>query len=246
MPELKRMTAIKTTIKDIVNGLYLEQEGFAPNYVLTSDGRRLSRVRILATVVSHFISEDQKFAAIKLDDATDTIDARIFGGISLFENLQEGDIIDLIGKVRQYKGDNYIIAESVYKTSPNWEILRALEIKKQKQDWDKIRNKILELQKQVSDVEELKSIASKENINPEIVEDIIMAIEQVPQTADTDNKLQSEILELIKQLDDGKGAKYAEIVAKSSRNEDIVSSVVNDLLVDGLCYEPKPGIIKCL
>ena len=57
MTEKKRLTALKTSIGPIIKGKYIAQEGFEPNFVQTEHGR-LSRVRVLGTVVDKFVSEN--------------------------------------------------------------------------------------------------------------------------------------------------------------------------------------------
>jgi len=65
-----RGCAIKTDIKSIVGGRFIKEEGFTPSYILSPSGMKLSRVRIMGTVVSKFISIDQKFGSITIDDGT--------------------------------------------------------------------------------------------------------------------------------------------------------------------------------
>ncbi len=54
------------------------------------------------------------------------------------------------------------------------------------------------------------------------------------------------VLNMIEKLDDGDGADYSAIIEELDLAEDEVESVINDLLSDGTCYEPKPGRIKKL
>src|SRR3989338_5220493 len=109
--EKKRLTSIKTKIIDLSNGKYEVLPGFGSNYVLTRDGMRLSRVRILATVVDKFLSDSGRYAAITLDDGSDTIRAKAFNAVAVFDNLSVGDLVDFIGKVREYQGELYLVPE---------------------------------------------------------------------------------------------------------------------------------------
>ncbi|MFH1420541.1 MAG: hypothetical protein ABIG30_01080, partial [Candidatus Aenigmatarchaeota archaeon] len=68
--ERKRLTAIKTHISDIMTGSFKPAQGFESGYVLAHNGLKLSRVRVLATVVNRYISVDGKFSSITLDDST--------------------------------------------------------------------------------------------------------------------------------------------------------------------------------
>ena len=124
----KRLTAIKTKIAPVVNGKFVVQEGFNPNYVLTDFGK-LSRVRILATVVDKFISESGKMASLTLDDGTSTIRAKAFGGMTIFNSVEVGNIVDVIGRIKEYQGEVYLSPETTAVLDINHELLRELEIR---------------------------------------------------------------------------------------------------------------------
>src|SRR3989344_3271815 len=109
--EKKRLTSVKSRIAPVKNGKYVAQEVFPPNYVLTPGGAKISRVRVLATVVDKFISEGNKFASITLDDGTDTIRARAFNGISIFDGIDIGTTADVVARVREYQGEIYLMPE---------------------------------------------------------------------------------------------------------------------------------------
>ena len=113
--ERERLTAIKMNIKQIVTGRFIKQEGFTPSYILTKLGLRLSRTRILGTVVDKFISESGKLASITLDDGSDTIRAKVFNDVTMFDNLSIGDTVDVIGRLREYQNEIYIMPEVIAK-----------------------------------------------------------------------------------------------------------------------------------
>lgn len=238
------MTAIKTKIKSLVNGTFVKREGFESNYVLSADGMRLSRVRILATVVDKFISDDRRFASITLDDGYDTVRARVFTAVSMFDDVQHGDIIDLFGKVREYDGEIYVMPELIAKINdPNLEILRELELRKQEEEMQAKIKQIFAYQKQVSDLEELKKLVST---NLGIPEEDVETLTKSEQETVEESKDKEKILELIGSLDKGDGCEYAELLETAGMPEDVVDSMINELLTDGDCFEPRPGKIKKL
>lgn len=237
------MTAIKTSIRPLISGKFVKQEGFNPHYVLTPLGARLSRVRVLGTVVSKFIADDRKFASIMLDDETDTLRIRVFGGISDIETIKIGDIVDVFGKVREYQDEIYIIPEIIKKTDMNMELLRFLELKKQEAAWSEKRKIIFEHERQVSDMEELKRIVGEFGIPEDDVEAILQSSEkEQPQ----DDNEKDKILELIRKLDKGDGCDYAALLESAGVSEDVLDAIINDLLTEGACFEPRPGKIKRL
>lgn len=247
--ERKRMTAVKARIKSITSGKYNAAQGFTPGYVLTSMGQRLSRVRVLATVVDKFVSENKRFSSITVDDGTDTIRCKMFGGTSIFDGVNAGNIIDIVGKVKEYQGEVYLIPE-VVKTieDPNWELLRELELRCSGHELTEKRRLVFEHQKQVSDMEELKKFMFERfAVQPQDVESIVQTVDlEELHEEEPNKKAKDTLLKFIAELDKGEGCDYAELLEKSGLKEDVIDTTINELLEEGVCFEPKPGKIKKL
>lgn len=122
------MTAFKVRISDLASGKLVQEESTA--YLLTKDNRKLARFRLMATVIDKFVSKDNSYAIVTLDDSTETIRAKAFKGEALkLSSLGPGDLIDLVGNAREYEGELYINPEIITKIeNPNWELLRKLEL----------------------------------------------------------------------------------------------------------------------
>jgi len=244
------MTAHIANVDEIVTGKFVKKTGFESNYILTRFGRKISRARVMGVIVDIYKSADMKYAALTIDDSTNTLRAKAFVNIIIFDNFKAGDLIDLVGKVREYNDEIYIIPEILRKVSPNQEILRGLELKKIYIDQVSKIRKLRVLQKQSSDLSELKVLASKSGIGEEIVEGILEADELIK--IDTEVKTQEssqmkdKILELVEKLDEGKGAEYQNILTESKIEEEKVDSAIQELLEEGVCFEPKAGMIKKL
>lgn len=241
--EKKRIHSVKARIKDITTGRYVAQEGFNPNYILTKFGLRLSRVRILAVVVDKYIAPSGKFASLTLDDGTDTIRAKVFGAqVPMFERLGVGTEIDIIGRLKEYQGEVFLAPEIItIAEDPNMHLLRELELRQQDKETEKKRKIILENQKQAVDMAELERLMRERyGIHPEEVE-AMLQVQEEPE----DSK-KEEVLKLVEKLDSGNGCDYAELIAASGLPEDVIDSVVNELLSEGSCFEPRPGKIKKL
>jgi len=132
----ERQVARKLYIRTINSGKFVqierndEENRFTPNYI-EINGDKIARVRVLATVIDKFVSESNEYATLTLDDTTDTIRCKIFGDLNIIENIEKGDVVDVIGKVREYNGEIYIQPEIIVKIdNPNFEVLRKLEIEK--------------------------------------------------------------------------------------------------------------------
>jgi len=243
--EKKRITTVKTRISSVTKGKYVTQGGLNPNYVLTGIGERLSRVRVLAAVVDKFLSETGKFAAITIDDGTDTIRVKVFNAVSMFERIDVGDEIDLIARVKEYNGEIYLAPEIITKAETNFELLRELELREQEKHMHKKRELIIAYKNQTADLSELARILKeRENIDEEELE----AILQTQHIEEPKEKIDSKeiVLELIEKLDTGQGCDYSELLEASKLPEEIIDSVINELLSESVCYEPRPGKIKKL
>ncbi len=246
--DIKRMTAKKAEIYEIVTGKFFQRPGFEGNYILTNLGRKLSRIRIMALVVDKFISEDGKYGVLTLDDSSETIRCKLFADIEMFEPIIVGNMVDVIGKVREYNGEKYILPELIKKIeNPNWETLRMLELAKIKIEQRKKIAKIKELQNQTSDLEELKRLAG---MPAEEVEGIIEAQSMIETEFENaiEKKMDAKdvVFKLLEAYDSKEGVDYQLLVSKSNLPEDILDAAIQDLLESGICFEPRPGKIKKL
>ncbi len=203
------MTARKAEIKDLMSGSWVKKEGMEPSYVVSPSGEKLSRVRLMGTVVGRFVAEDGNFASITLDDGTDTMRVKTFKTAKPLDTVNPGSLVEVIGKVREYNAEIYMIPEVVTAIKdPNLLTLRRAELAA------KARN--------------LKQ-------NP------LSAEEPTQETAD-ENALRKQILDVIG--GNPEGVEYSVIPESVSAPEAQIESVVNDLLAEGICYEPTPGKIK--
>lgn len=244
--EVLRITTLKASVSEIVNGRFVKKNGLESSYVITELGRRLIRVRVLATVVEKYISDDSSYGTIILDDSFGTIRCKVFRDTSILTNITEGDIVDVIGKVREFQGEIYIVPEIIRKLDPNWETLRMLEIEVIHREQKEKIEKIKELQKTTADISELKVLAQKMGIQPEDVEAILEAkeISEEAVTMPDAAAIQQQILSIIERFSAEDGIDYADIISKSGLPETVVDTAITDLLEKGICYEVRAGRIK--
>lgn len=123
----RRQIAYKIKIKDILEGSYHQQEGWNPNYLLTQNQKKISRVNLIAVIVSQ--NQDQTYNYV-LDDGSGQITLRMFELPK--KNIQVGDTILTISKIREYNNQRYLFPEIIKKiTNPKWIEVRKLELTKQ-------------------------------------------------------------------------------------------------------------------
>ncbi|MCD6575618.1 MAG: hypothetical protein J7K73_00470 [Nanoarchaeota archaeon] len=224
----KRWTAYKMAIANIVNGNFTE-DGF-----VQFGNLQVNRVRIMGTVVSKFIADDRKYGFFIVDDGTETIRVRSFeDNLKLIEKAKVGDIVDVIGRIRKYEDEIYVIPESVQIIKdPNWIILRKLELMKQKKEMPKAETTE-------------GNVVGEEVIVEEVVEEEIVETKLPEGQTTLFESPRQKVIKLIKELDKGEGAEVSKIIEKMG-DEKVVENVLTDLMNEGELFEPRPGKVKLL
>ncbi|OGI15926.1 hypothetical protein A3K63_01045 [Candidatus Micrarchaeota archaeon RBG_16_49_10] len=239
-----RQTMVKCEISDLKTGEFVKKEGFEPSYILTGYGKRISRAKIIGTVTNKFMSEDGNYSNMTIEDETSAIRAKAFGeSVNIFEEVEIGDIAMLVGKVKEYNGEIYVSPEVVKRTSINFENLHRLEALKgriaQKGSYDMVKSEL----NKFSDVEELKKyLTKKQKVDLPEVEGVIESLTKGEQIKEKDHK--PFLLELIDKLDKGKGTQIKKLAEEAKLKQSVFEEAMNELITEGLCYEPKPGFVK--
>lgn len=136
MPEFKkRETAHKLRIGDILRGNQIFEETEALNKRLLHlelGNKKIVRVNLIANVIDKFESEgESRFATITVDDGSGQIRARLFGeDVKKFNDLSQGDTLLIIGLLRSYNQELYILPELIKKQEIKYLLIRKLEIEK--------------------------------------------------------------------------------------------------------------------
>jgi len=224
-----RQIAYKVRIFDLVNGEYVQKSGeWEPNYVSIGD-KNISRVNIIANIITTYISEDGTYATITIDDGSGNIQVKSWkDDVKILEKVEVGDFILLVGKVKEYNGEKYIVPEIVKKLDNH--------------EWLSFRKK--ELTKLYGE----KSVEVKQEKPAEtIVEDqqIVVQEESVIDDSSSEGDRQ-KILNIIEKLSSVEGANKLDIIKESDVGEDKANEIIHGLLRDGEIFEIKPGKVKIL
>jgi len=191
---------------------------------------------LIATVIDKFVSEDGNYGTLVIDDGSDAIRVKVFrDAVSLITNVEKGDMVLVIGKVREYGGELYINAEVIKNiTDPNAECLRALEVLEDLVERKRRVEELKALSEQV-DRSELLKAAQSFGLDEESLDFVLGAQrkEYAPQ-----------ILKLIESLDKGEGVEIAQLFKLCELPEHAVESALNELLARGEVYEPTPGRLR--
>ncbi|MBI3035161.1 hypothetical protein HYY71_02460 [Candidatus Woesearchaeota archaeon] len=130
MPELEqkkfqRLTAYKVRISDILSGSFVRDDILAGYIKL--NGINVSRVNIIATVV--YKPESSGFSSAVIDDGTGRMQLRSFENINIFSSIEVGDAVLVVGKIRDFNDEKYLIPEILKKINNfEWMNVRKLEL----------------------------------------------------------------------------------------------------------------------
>jgi RPA family protein len=136
----KRNIAYRLRIGDILKGHPMMSSGSSeapPRFMFLELGdKKVVRVNILANCIDKFVQESEKsFASLTVDDASGQIKIKAFGeDVEPLKNIMQGDTLQLIGNIREWNGELYILPEIVKKVDPRWLLVRKLEIQNSRKD----------------------------------------------------------------------------------------------------------------
>ncbi len=128
-PEIKkRNIAYKLRIGDILKGKPIMGDG--KFLFLELGDKKVVRVNVLANVIEKFINDgEKKYASVTVDDASGQIRLKAFSdGVEILKNCTQGDTLQIIGNVREWNSELYILPEIAKKVEPKWLLVRKLEI----------------------------------------------------------------------------------------------------------------------
>jgi len=237
----KRVPAIKTRIKDLVGGKFFpgNKEQLKPSYVITRYGIKVSRANVVGTVTDKFVNEAEDYMSLSIDDGTASIRVKLFREmVEKFKDIEVGDLVLVIGKVKRYLDEIYINGEIIRRiTDPNYETYRKLELIKQIKEAKKIVEELKRLRNETSE-EEFEQIAKERyNLDKESLEAILEAEKE-------ERDLKPMVLKLIEELDEGEGVEAMKLFDVLNASEVSIESAITNLLNEGYIYEPEPGKFK--
>ena len=221
------LTAYKVWIKDLVVNECKKEEGeFGSTYV-EINGKKVSRVNILTPVIDVYNTDG--YSSITLNDGSENIRAKAWKeDIRFFENVKIGDIVLLIGKIKEWKGEKYLAPEVLRQMNEQWAFVRKLELAKL------YGKKEIPIPNVVDEYIQEDTQKNKGYEEERIVE------ESVVESSSTRQK----IVLAIKDLDSENGAEVLKITNKLKLDDSEIKKVLNELLEEGEIYEPRSGCFK--
>jgi RPA family protein len=238
--------AYKVKIEDIVKGQFVRSaEGVEPDYLVTPWGQKINRARVMGTIVDKYVSEDQSYAALHIDDGSETIRLKLWRqDVSKVANINVGDIVDVIGRIREYGGETYLVPDVIISVSdPNWEIVRELEVlgtRKQLFREGK-RPQVKKVEPQVRTLE----VEVPPQVQVGRIEGEIEELEEEP-LPDVPDDVKKKVLMVFDKLDKGDGISPTDISTELNLTQDLVDDAMRVLIADGEIFEPKVGKFRRL
>ncbi|MBD3361926.1 hypothetical protein GF358_04000 [Candidatus Woesearchaeota archaeon] len=223
----KRQTALKVNIGNLLNGTYIKQDGMLPNYVLLSDGSKVSRVNLIGVVVS--VGEDTGFQSVFIDDGSGKISVRAFEDMPKLKELSIGDCVLIVGRPREFSNEIYVLPEIIKKiVNKQWLEVRKIELEK---------NKLPEVE-----IPSAKS-GSAQVQTPSKTSEQVNDSQAVVEEEFIDSSINNDVVKKIKELDQGQGADFDEVIKQTSPDAE---KTILSLMKNGDVFEVSPGKLKVL
>jgi RPA family protein len=247
----KRATAARVAIEDIQNGELVANELGNVVAVETFLGQ-ISRVNVVATVVDRYEATQERlgeqgkgFATVTLDDGTGVIRVKMWGELSAkLTQLQVGDLVLVVGRVRSFQGETYINGEIIRRLEdPNWETVRLLELSASRSNPHRLEQQFSTEVLEFAPPQEEASSSTQRKIEPGVWHTATATLDQPPDKTDEvlpSPEVRRLVIETIKKYDAEGGARFEQILeATPGVTEEVVEQVLIDLLSEGEVYEPE-------
>jgi len=130
--QFKRNIAYKLRIGDILIGKPIFD---AERFIFLELGdKKIVRINLVANIVDKFESEgEKKFIVFTVDDGSGQIKMRAFAeDVEKFKDFSQGQTILVIGVVRSFNNELYILHEIIREQEQKYLLLRKLETEKTK------------------------------------------------------------------------------------------------------------------
>ncbi len=179
----RRNIAYKLRIGDVLKGIPMMDDG--KFLFLELGDKKIVRVNILANCVDKFIQEGEKqFATLTIDDASGQLKLKTFGeDIEPLKEIMQGDTLQIIGNMREWNGEIYMIPEVVKKVDVRWLLVRKLEIQNSRKNIPIADGRDSDLKNEI--MEKIKGAEADGGID---VDTIIMDIEASPDAINVEIK----------------------------------------------------------
>jgi len=256
--KFKRWIAVKTNLKNIKSSEYIDEGPEKPNYLLNSEGKKLFRVNVMATVLD--IKLTGTITNFLVDDGSCQIMLRFFEDSKFKEGFNVGDPVLVVGRIREFNNEKYLTPDFVRKVDPRWLKVRALELNvKNSEDNSKPPLESAEFEGKKNDKVEAEDIKDKKELKNGLKDEKqnykkdgsqVKSEEMIIEDLSNENLKEEEappaekIFGLIKKLDNGEGVMIEDLIEKSS--VDGAEKIIEIMVQNGEIFQNLPGRVKVL
>ena len=216
METVTRNTSYKVWISDLISGNFIKGSGqFDSGYIEIKENK-ISRVNLVGGIVDKSIGEN--YVSVNLDDGSGILKLKVWNeGTSLFLGVNVGDLVLVVGKVRDYNNSIYVTPEIVRKLDNSlWLKIRKLELVKSYGEPTRVES-------------EVKSELTYEQNEEE------SAVKVTEEKVNSNGNSRELLISLIESLDSGDGADVTEVLRRSGMGE--ARTLVDDLIRNGEIFE---------
>ncbi|MAG60952.1 hypothetical protein CL619_04150 [archaeon] len=244
-------------------GKYVVGNETSASYLKLENKEELIRINCVAAVVRR---EDLgSITVFTIDDGSDNISVRIFDKRKHIDSINVGQVILVVGRIREYNTERYIAAEIIHSVESRWLKYRSLLLHSKMQ---KMKNeKIVDEFKKEETKEEIESVVIQEtplntmtysstvdtalsNNDSTFVGSVTLekkekVVETSPvfEVANTENPY-LELMSLISKLDSGKGVALEVIINESNYSN--TEELLQKMMETGDIFQNMPGKVKVL
>jgi len=215
-----RQIAYKIRLGDVLNGnIVFDGEKFSS---LEVKEKKVSRVNVICNIVDKYENPEKSYNTITLDDGTGQIRVKAFSDSSiLLKGMEIGDTVRIVGWLRYYNDELYILPEIAVRLDPKWGYVRRLELIKEYGEFKEIEP-VAEKVEQVEEVEEIER-------------EKIMDMEEGP-----------KMLILKKIKENAEGIDIEKLIMELKFSVEEINGTIKNLIAEGEIYEPRPGHLRGL
>ena len=270
----KRRTAYKVSIGLVLAAMEgIELDESQRFKFLEIKGKDIYRINLIANVIDKFESNQKPYINITLDDGTGDMRVKAFADdVHLLQNLQLGDTILVVGILRYYNDEIYIMPEIIKSIEPKWLVARKLELEK---EYGNMYNEAVtnydnqpgEMNENVGVQGSSLNVANPPKYSsvrmPEKKEDETLRFteeEKIDLSNETINKsvtnvassvnvvklMRDKLLEMIRNAENEGGMDIDNLIMALKEPVEQINKEITILLEEGSIYEPKPGRLRIL
>jgi len=195
--------------------------------------RQVSRVNLIANVVDVYSNDEKRYNSVTLDDGSGQIRIKGFSDSSfLLQGISIGDTIGVIGWVRYFNNELYVIPDIVRHVDGKWALIRRLELIKMHGGPS--------ASPATDELSPAHHLNSESNSGSSVMEEVKTEKIQDAKTQDP----RQIILSIIKK--DDQGIDIDKLIMETNFPIEQINSILTSLMESGDIYEPQPGKLRTL